>query len=110
MVEEAGTWGKRGDVVVHERDPFNAESPLLALTHAPLTSAEAFYVRNHGPVPELDPQEWRLAVDGLVRRSLELSLEDLRDRFEHHRLTATMQCAGNRRSGPMQVRDIPGHP
>ena len=110
MVEEVGTWGKRGDVVVHERHPFNAESPLPELARAPLTSAEAFYVRNHGPVPALDPQEWRLCVDGLVRRSLQLSLEELRDRFEHHRVTATMQCAGNRRSGLMKVRDIPGHP
>lgn len=107
---ETGTWGKRGDVVVHEHHPFNAESPLPALAHAPLTGAETFYVRNHGPVPELDPQEWRLAVDGLVRRSLQLSLEDLREGFEHHRVTATMQCAGNRRSGLMKVRDVPGHP
>ncbi len=97
-------------MVVHEREPFNAEPPLSALAQTPLTSTETFYVRNHGPVPELDSQAWRLTVEGLVQQPLKLSLDDLRSRFEHHQVIATMQCAGNRRSGLMKVRDIAGHP
>lgn len=103
------TWDKRRDVTVHQHAPFNAESPLTALMPA-LTSTDAFYVRNHGPVPQLDPETWRLAVEGLVHRSVELSLDDIQQQFDHHQIVATMQCAGNRRSGLMKVRDIAGHP
>jgi sulfite oxidase len=63
-------------------------------------------VRNHGPVPEAGPGALR--VDGLVREPLSLTLDDLRERFEPAELTATLQCAGNRRAGLIAVRDIPG--
>ena len=102
------SWGKRADLIVHGDDPINAEPPRAALADEPVTSLDAFYVRNHGPVPELDPSSWRLRVDGLVERVLELSLEELRSRFAHHELVATLQCAGNRRAGFLAVRDIPG--
>ncbi len=102
------SWGKRADMVVHEAEPYNAEPPLRALAGAPLTPVESFYSRNHGPVPQLESQTWRLRVDGLVGRVLELSLDELKDRFQARTVTATLQCAGNRRSGFLAVRDIPG--
>ncbi len=101
-------WGKRTDLVVHGEDPFNAEPPRSALVDETVTPLDAFYVRNHGPVPEIDPSSWRLRVDGLVEDELELSLEELRARFAHHELAATLQCAGNRRVGFLSFRDIPG--
>ena len=100
-------WGKRSDMVVHGEDPFNAEPPRAALD-SPVTPLDAFYVRNHGPVPELDPSSWRLRVDGLLDRELELSLDELKAGFTEHELVATLQCAGNRRAGFLAVRDIPG--
>lgn len=99
---------KRGDMIVHKEEPLNAEPTRAALAEADLTGADTFYVRNHGPVPELDPGTWRLRVDGLVDTSLELSLDVLRERFAQHEVTAVLQCAGNRRTGLMRVRDIPG--
>lgn len=102
------TQDKRADMLVHQQEPYNAEPPLGALAGAPLTDVATFYSRNHGPVPDLDPRTWRLVVDGLVQRSLELSLGDLRERFAEHTLPATLQCAGNRRSGLIAERDIPG--
>ncbi|WP_212910251.1 sulfite oxidase [Streptomyces sp. TS71-3] len=101
-------WGKRDDMVVHEREPFNAEPPRTALAEMPLTPVESFYSRNHGPIPETDPVAWRLRVDGLVERPMELSLQELRSRFDEAELDATLQCAGNRRAGLAEVRDIPG--
>jgi len=101
-------WGKRADMVVHGDDPFNAEPPRAVLAGKSLTSLDAFYVRNHGPVPELDASAWRLRVDGLVEGELELSLGELRSRFVQHEVVATLQCAGNRRAGFLSVRDIPG--
>ena len=101
-------WGKRADMVVHENDPYNAEPPRTAISGQRLTPVDAFYVRNHGPVPRIDPASYRLALDGLVDRPGEWAPDDLRERFAEHEVTATMQCAGNRRAGFGEVREIPG--
>ncbi len=103
-----GLWGKRNDMVVHEREPFNAEPLRAALAGRQETPVDTFYSRNHGPIPEIDPATWRLRLGGLVARVLELSLKDLRARFEEVEVVATLQCAGNRRAGLAAVRDIPG--
>ena len=104
----AGMWGKRADMVVHEREPFNAEPPGHVLAAQLLTPREAFYSRNHGPVPLVDPDTWRLRVDGLVATPLDISLDELRRRWPTRTVTATLQCAGNRRAGLISGRDIPG--
>jgi sulfite oxidase len=103
-----GRYGKRADVIVHEEEPFNAETGLGALAEGPLTATDAFYVRGHGAVPEIDPAAWRLRVHGLVERELDLSLATLREAFREREVTATLQCAGNRRAGLIAIRDIPG--
>jgi sulfite oxidase len=100
-------FGKRGDLIVHEQEPFNAETDRVSLIE-PVTATDAFYVRGHGAVPEIDPRAWRLTVGGLVERQLSLSLETLREAFVERTVTATLQCAGNRRAGLIAVRDIPG--
>jgi sulfite oxidase len=100
-------FGKRDDLVVHESEPFNAESGLGSLRD-PLTATDGFYVRNHGPVPEIGPDGWRLRVDGMVERELSLSLETLREALRERTVTATLQCAGNRRDGLIAIHDIPG--
>ena len=102
-----GRFGKRDDLVVHTEEPFNAETGLGSLAD-PVTDTDAFYVRGHGPVPEIDADSWRLRVDGLVERELSLSLETLREAFRERSVTATLQCAGNRRAGLVAIRDIPG--
>ena len=101
-------YGKRRDLIVHEDEPFNAETGLAALAEGPLTATDAFYVRSHAAVPEIDPAAWRLHVHGLVERELDLSLATLREAFREREVTATLQCAGNRRAGLIAVRDIPG--
>jgi sulfite oxidase len=101
-------FGKRADLIVHEASPFNAETSLAALADGPLTATDAFYVRGHGPVPEIQASSWRLRVHGLVERELELSLSTLREAFPEREQVATLQCAGNRRAGLMAISDIPG--
>jgi sulfite oxidase len=76
--------------------------------YASSASDERFYVRGHGAVPEL-PDDASLRVEGLVDEPLELSLKELRDdRFAPVEVTATLQCAGNRRVELATVREIPG--
>ena len=93
---------------MHEQEPFNAETGLAALAEGPLTATDAFYVRGHGAVPEIDRVGWRLHVHGVVERELDLSLSTLREAFREREVTATLQCAGNRRAGLVAIRDIPG--
>ena len=101
-------WGKRADTTVHSEEPFNAEPARAALAEHALTPLDVFYSRNHGPIPDVDPEDWRLTVDGRVDRSLRLSLGDLQERFPRREVVATLQCAGNRRLGLLAVRAIPG--
>jgi len=50
--------------------PFNSEAPLSDLYNEGfLTSQELFYVRNHGPVPEVkdeDIPDWEFSIEGSV--------------------------------------------
>jgi sulfite oxidase len=101
-------YGKRADLIVHEEEPFNAETGLAALAEGPVTATDAFYVRGHGAVPQIDPGTWRLHVHGLVDQELDLSLTTLREAFRERTVTATLQCAGNRRAGLIAIRDISG--
>jgi sulfite oxidase len=103
-----GRYGKRPDLIVHEAEPFNAETGRAALAEGLLTATDAFYVRGHGPIPQIDPGVWRLHVDGLVARELDLSLTTLREALPEREVIATLQCAGNRRQGLLAIRDIPG--
>jgi sulfite oxidase len=102
-------YGKRVDMLVHEEEPFNAEPPRGALAGSCVTPLDAFYIRGHGCVPDVDHGAWRLEIGGLTERSLELGLDDLRERrFTQIEVVATLQCAGNRRSALVAIRDIPG--
>jgi len=99
-------WGKRGDIVIHTDEPFNAEAPLSALA-GPLTDVDAFYSRNHGPIPDLDPATWTLRIEGLVDAPVTLTRADLAQ-FDEVTLAATLQCAGNRRAELQAFRAVPG--
>ncbi|MGE5689173.1 MAG: sulfite oxidase [Pseudomonadota bacterium] len=70
--------------------------PLEALRW-PVTPIGLHYLLVHYDIPAVDPETWRLEVDGLVARPLTLSLADLRTRPAVE-LVATMECAGNGRA------------
>jgi DMSO/TMAO reductase YedYZ molybdopterin-dependent catalytic subunit len=74
----------------------NRGMPLEALRYA-TTPTGLHYLLVHWDIPDLDATAWRLRVDGLVRRPLELTLADLRARPEQT-LRVTMECAGNGRA------------
>jgi sulfite oxidase len=101
-------YGKRDNMVLHEQEPFNVETVPEALIEQAVTETDAFYVRNHGTVPDAGDGRWRLRVHGAVERELYLSLETLREAFRERHVTATLQCAGNRRADLIAIRDIPG--
>lgn len=96
------------DLIVHTEIPHNAEPALDDLVRSWITPIRHFYVRSHAPVPEIDPESYRLSIEGLVERPLSLSLAELRDRFPRAEVTATMCCAGNRRNEHSAVRPVDG--
>lgn len=98
---------KHSSTIVHTENPFNAEPPLARLGQSFLTPADLFYARNHAPMPEVDPERYRLSVSGLVAEPLELSLDEVRA-FPKSEVTAVLQCAGNRRDELMEVAPMPG--
>jgi DMSO/TMAO reductase YedYZ molybdopterin-dependent catalytic subunit len=85
-----------GDLVVRTATPLNAETPLRAQVGI-ITPTSRFYVRNHFAVPRLDADSWSLAVRGLVRHQLTLSLNDIR-RLPSRSVVVTLECAGNGRA------------
>jgi sulfite oxidase len=101
-------FGKLAEMIVHSATPLNAEPPRDRLAEHAVTPVDRFYVRNHGPVPTFDGASWRIRLGGLVESELELSLDELERGFGRRTLTATLQCAGNRRAAMMAVRAIEG--
>ncbi|XP_062976041.1 sulfite oxidase, mitochondrial isoform X2 [Elgaria multicarinata webbii] len=83
---------------VNTLKPFNAEPPPELLTEHYLTPKELFFKRNHLPVPVVDPVSYRLKIQGPRGGTLSLSLQDLKKNYPKHEVTATLQCAGNRRA------------
>ncbi len=97
-------------LIVHSKQPYNAE-PTLARLRASMTTGQAdFYVRSHGNIPELDEAGHRLRVGGLVATPLTLSVAEMRERFAERTVTAVLQCAGNRRADMQPVKPTSGDP
>ncbi len=95
-------------LVVWTEEPLNAETPLSLLCRSEVTPTELFFVRNHGSVPAVDPDSYRLALRGAVREPLLLSLGELRERFPRATVSATLACAGNRRRELNRFAPVPG--
>jgi len=84
-------------LIYHSTAPDNAESHLNDLVKSWITPTKHFYVRSHAPNPVIDPDNFQLKIEGMVNRPSSLSLKSLK-RFKTHSTTATLTCAGNRRS------------
>ncbi|XP_043724060.1 sulfite oxidase-like isoform X3 [Telopea speciosissima] len=93
---------------INSKEPFNAEPPRSVLISSYVTPVEFFYKRNHGPAPIVDDIErYRVCIFGLVENPKELSLDDIR-KLPRYDVTATLQCAGNRRTAMSKVKTVKG--
>lgn len=99
----------------YQRQPINAEAPASLLGSSWITPTNMWFVRNHHPVPHVDPNSFRLDIVhasdllGKHRPSgsasdeqessplFSLRLEDLKKRFPVHSIVTSIQCGGNRR-------------
>ena len=94
-------------LLVHSKAPMNAEPLLPDLVRSWVTPVDSFFIRSHGNTPEINADSFRLSVQGLVETPLTLSLAEL-SRFEQHAVTATLTCAGNRRSEHSRIKPVKG--
>jgi len=101
---------EKSNLIVHQEVPHNAEPALQNLVKSWLTPTDQFYVRSHAPVPKIDPDSFRLAVEGLVDKPIKVSLHQLQKQFAKQTVVATMTCAGNRRSEHSLIHPVKGVP
>jgi DMSO/TMAO reductase YedYZ molybdopterin-dependent catalytic subunit len=59
------------------------------------TPAQEFFAFHQTKTVEANAATWRLRIGGLVKRPVELSLDDLRGRAGRRGLAATIECSGN---------------
>ena len=76
--------------------PENSETPLHEV-RSWVTPTRLFFVRNHFPVPAIDPATWTLTVEGRVGQRCVWSLDELLA-LPERTVFATVECAGNGRS------------
>ncbi len=107
-IEKAVELGKVAKMVVFSAEPFNAGPPIENMVDDFITSVPLFYVRNHGDIPEIAAEDYALEISGMVENKITLSLAEIKQNFKIYSITATMQCAGNRRQEMIDVKEVPG--
>ena len=90
---------EKTELILLTSRPPQLETPKPYFDRA-ITPNEAFFVRYHiFPIPiRVDLVAWRLKVGGVVDKPLELSIADLKTKFERVSVVAVNQCSGNGRS------------
>jgi DMSO/TMAO reductase YedYZ molybdopterin-dependent catalytic subunit len=87
--------GKR-PMILHNDRPEDLETPLRYFDSY-LTPNDAFFVRQHLPRPApIDRAKYRLTVNGMASKPLELTVADL-EKLPQHTLPAVIECTGNGR-------------
>ena len=97
---------KSPDFVFHQELPPNGGPPLNRLIDEFVTPVPDFFLRTHGNIPDFDRSTYRLTVGGLVNKPHQFSLTEL-EQFPLKEITATLQCAGNRRSSASAIKPVP---
>ncbi|KAJ3532649.1 hypothetical protein NMY22_g7658 [Coprinellus aureogranulatus] len=98
-------------LTVQAQEPFNAEPSAAALVEFPITPEDLVYCRNHGPVREFDASSYMVKVGGLVKREMELKLDDLKSgQWTKKEVIAALQCAGIRRKEMGAHKKVSGVP
>lgn len=89
--------GKDGLTVYNDR-PMNAETKAHLLDDR-ITPTDRHFIRNNGvPPTSVDPKTWKLTIDGLVDKPMELSIDDLKKQFDVVTKQLVIECGGNGRA------------
>ncbi len=88
------------DPMINQGDrPLVLEAPETLLDDA-VTPNNRIFIRNNGQIPEpaANPDAWKVRIDGEVNTPIELTVGELRSRFQNVTLQLQMECGGNGRS------------
>ncbi|TXG54868.1 hypothetical protein EZV62_020124 [Acer yangbiense] len=97
-----------GGLVLWMQQPFNAEPPRSALISSYVTPVDFFYKRNHGPIPIVeDVEKYYFSITGLIENPKDLFMKDIM-MLPKYNVTATLQCAGNRRTAMSKSKTVKG--
>lgn len=89
-----------------EGGPLTRSARTLPTPERPLTPTEAWYFVALTGAYEADGRNHRLSVGGRTRKSLALSLADLRGQFEEVTVPHTLACVGNIPGGELMSASI----
>jgi sulfite oxidase len=91
--------GKNEGLVVLGDRPLVAETPESLLDDE-TTPTEKFYIRNNGQIPEeaKDPDGWKFVIDGEVNNKVELTVGELKSKYQAVTRRMVLECGGNGRS------------
>ena len=89
------------DVVRTSPPPANPTTPGIGVARTPIAALDGImtpsglhFERSHSGVPDIDPEQHRLIIHGLVKRPLEFTMEAL-SRYPRVSRIAFVECAGN---------------
>ncbi|WP_332692282.1 sulfite dehydrogenase [Bosea sp. (in: a-proteobacteria)] len=88
-IPEAGPGMRKVD----PSDAINSKTPLHKLMGT-VTPSDLHYERSHAGVPSLDPAKHRLLIHGMAKKSLVLTMDDLKAMPSVSRV-AFLECTGN---------------
>lgn len=93
------TFPEKGKLILYSERPPLLETPRQYFDRA-ITPNELFFVRWHlSDIPtDVDLSKWRLKINGNVKNPVELSMDDLKTKFEPVSYYAVLQCSGNGRN------------
>ena len=77
-------------------DGLNFSTPL-AQVPGTVVPTPLFFLRSNNPPPTIEPDAWRMKIDGRVRRPLEVNLAEVRAAAPAERREIWLECAGNSR-------------
>jgi DMSO/TMAO reductase YedYZ molybdopterin-dependent catalytic subunit len=91
--------GKDPGLVVLGDRPLVAETPEQLLDDE-TTPISKFFIRNNGQLPDAAPDAdaWKLTVGGEVNQTLDLTLGEIKRRFQPKTYRMVLECGGNGRS------------
>jgi sulfite dehydrogenase (cytochrome) subunit A len=93
------TFPQKRPLILLTMRPPQLETPFSVFNESVLTPNDAFFVRYHlANIPTaIDPDTFRVGIQGKVNSPLSLSLADLKTKFEPVEVVAVNQCSGNGR-------------
>lgn len=97
--EDLASLGKSSKLTILNNRPWNVETPPHLLDDK-VTPADKLFIRNNGVPPNsVDVTNWTLTIDGeSVEKTVTLSLDELKSKFQHHTYQLTIECGGNGRN------------